>query len=265
MEGLVTSRLLRTAILTAMAVSALSGVGQAQSAASGPADLPEWAGYYVRALGADLDGLRPPLTIEALRQLAIDHLKPWAFAKMEATDFVANDAGQICLPTGPFKYWFAVGQFLFLPGPEKIVMPYLNVPPAGVRRVYLNREHPRNLRPTWNGDSVGHWDGETLVVDTTGFNDKSWLVKVEPHTEELRMIERYRRVKGGSILEVDITLMDREALTSAFNFVLYCKKGNLKDRPNGQLVNVCNEDPELWRGFMDAHLQPLLERSREVR
>ena len=59
--------------------------------------------------------------------------------------------------------------------------------------------------------------------------------------------------------------MDREALTSAFNFVLYFKKGDLNDRPNGQLVNVCNEDPELWRGFMDAHLQPLLERSREVK
>ena len=115
------------------------------------------------------------------------------------------------------------------------------------------------------GWSIGRWEGDTLVVDTVGFNDKSWLVKVEPHTEELHMIERYRRVKGGSILEVDITLMDREALTSAFNFVLYFKKGDLKGRRNGELVNVCNEDPELWRGFMDARLQPLLERSREVK
>ena len=260
-----TSRILRTAIVTAMAVGALSGVGQAQSAASGPADLADWAGLYVRARGDDVEGLRPQLSIEALRQLAIDHLKPWAFAKMEATDFVANDAGQICLPTGPFKYWFAVGNFLILPGPDKIVMPYLNIPPAGVRRVYMNRDHPRNLRPTWNGDSVGHWEGDTLVVHTRGFNDKSWLVKVEPHTEELEMVERYRRVKGGSVLEVDVTMMDREALSAAFNFVLYFKKGDIKSRPIGQLVNVCNEDPELWRMFMDAHLQPLLERSREVK
>ena len=262
-----TSRTLRTAVLIAMAMGAMAGAAQGQLADAGPPDLADWAGYYVMARGEEVEGLRPVLTINELRQLAMDHLQPWALLKMESTDFVANDAGQICLPTGPFKYWFAVGRFLFLPGPDKIVMPFLNVPPAGVRRIYMNRGHPRNLRPTWNGDSIGHWEGDTLVVDSVGFNDKSWLVKVEPHTEELHVIERIRRVKGGSLLEFDITFMDREALTSAYNFVLYFRKADLADldRQDGQLVNVCNEDPELWRQIMDMRLQPLLQRSREVR
>lgn len=257
---------LRAAALLVVALGALSEAAQAQLASAGPADLSDWAGYYVMARGEDLEGLRPVLSIDELRQLAIDHLKPWARLKMDSTDFVANDAGQICLPTGPFKFWFAVGRFLFIPGPDKIVMPFLNVPPAGVRRIYMNRDHPRNLRPTWNGDSVGRWEDDTLIVDSIGFNDKSWLVKVEPHTEELRMVERIRRVDGG-LLEFDITFMDREALTSAFNFVLYFKKADLAelDSRDGQLVNVCNEDPELWREIMDMRLQPLLERSRQLR
>jgi hypothetical protein len=103
------------------------------------------------------------------------------------------------------------GQFLWLPGPTKIVVASWEINTAGVRRIFLNRQHPRNLLPTWNGDSIGHWEGETLVVDSIGFNDKSWLfLGREPHTEEAYMIERIRRIRDGAMLAWEVTVEDRQ-------------------------------------------------------
>src|SRR5208282_6078287 len=106
-----------------------------------------------------------------------DHLQPWAKAKMLATDGVADDTGAACQPSGIFRFPPNAGRFLWLPTTDKILIVYgmqaLNT--AGVQRVYLNRQHPKNLPPAWNGDSIGHWEGDRLVVDTIGFNDKSWL------------------------------------------------------------------------------------------
>ena len=185
---------------------------------------------------------------------------------MEATDGVADDTGQVCLPNGPFRYPVNAGQFLWLPGPEKIVVVSWELNTAGVRRIYMNRLHPRNVRLTWNGDSVGHWEGDTLAVDTIGFNDKSWLfLGMEPHTSEAHLIERVRRIRDGAMIEWDVTVEDRQALTSAYNFTRYYKKSDPKMSPNGQVVNVCNEDPETWRAFRNQHLKPLLERSHQVK
>jgi len=61
------------------------------------------------------------------------------------------------------------------------------------RQVFLDgRGHPKDWNPTWLGHSIGHWDGDTLVVDTTGFNDKAWFDGGGiPHTEKLHITERY--------------------------------------------------------------------------
>jgi len=78
------------------------------------------------------------------------------------------------------------------------------------RQIFLDgRAHTAQADPTWMGHSVGKWDGDTLVVDTIGFNDKSWLIFATglPHTEMLHMIERYRRPDLGH-LQVDLRLED---------------------------------------------------------
>ena len=83
------------------------------------------------------------------------------------------------------------------------------------RQIFLDgRAHPQQADPTWMGHSVGKWDGDTLVVDTTGFNDKSWLIFATglPHTEMLHMIERYRRPDLGH-LQVDLRLEDPGTFT----------------------------------------------------
>jgi hypothetical protein len=86
---------------------------------------------------------------------------------------------------------------------------------GGHRQIYLDgRSLPSDLQPLWLGYSVGHWDGETLVVDSGGFNDKSRLDAFgHPHSEALHVVERFRRRDFGHI-DVDLTVEDpRQYLT----------------------------------------------------
>jgi hypothetical protein len=88
-----------------------------------------------------------------------------------------------------------------------------NVP--GVTQVFLDgRGHPKVPFPSWMGHSVGHWDGDTLVVDTVGFNDLSWI-RLYPHTEMLRVIQRYRRPDLAHI-EKEVTIEDPGAFAKTW-------------------------------------------------
>jgi hypothetical protein len=82
------------------------------------------------------------------------------------------------------------------------------------RQVFLDgRGHPKDLNPAWMGHSIGHWDGDTLVVDTTGFNDKAWFDGGGiPHTEKMHITERYHRVDLGH-LEIEFTIEDPDTFT----------------------------------------------------
>jgi len=75
-------------------------------------------------------------------------------------------------------------------------------------QVFLDgRSHPSDLEPTWMGHSVGKWDGDTLVIDTVGFNDKSWIFVVTPHTGMLHVVTRLRRLDLGH-LQIEATYDD---------------------------------------------------------
>ncbi len=225
---------------------------------------PDWTGYYTELRGKNLGDLKQ--VNPNLSDVITAHLQPWARAKMEATDGVADDTGAICQPDGIFRYPVNAavpGSFLWLPGADKIVIVNLQINTAGVRRVYLNRKHPKSLRPSWNGDSIGHWEGDTLVVDSIGFNDKSWLhPNMQPHTEETHMIERFHQVpsSGGSTLEMAVTVEDRQALTSAYTFTRYYRKSG-----DSMPENICNDDIEIWKDFRNRALKRQAERAKEVR
>jgi hypothetical protein len=234
-------------------------LAKAQKEGVVPGDLQEWAGFYRMATSAkDLDGLEP--LNPWLPPLIHSHLQSWAQAKMAATDGMADDTGQVCQPTGWFRATGYNGGFLLLPGTEKIVIAYRDIEMHGVQRVYMNRTHPEHVLPTWNGDSIGYWDGDTLVVDTLGFNDKSWLQStMEPHTEELRVIQRIRRVRNGAYLEIHYTIEDRKALTSAYAYSRYFMKAG-----DSISENVCNDDLQIWRDFRNEALKRQLEQARVV-
>jgi hypothetical protein len=224
---------------------------------------PAWTGYYRIVRGAELGDLKP--ISPDLDDVVIAHLQPWAREKMETTNGVADDTGAVCQPFGLFLYppFAQNSSFIWLPTPEKIVIVYgpLQINTTGVQRIYLDRaRHPANLLPAWNGDSIGHWEGDTLVVDTIGFNSKSWLQPaMEPHSEETHMIQRFRRLPNGFI-EIQTTIEDRAALTSAYVWSRYFKKIGT-DAPE----NICADYLQIWKDWRNKALQTELERSRVVR
>ncbi len=89
--------------------------------------------------------------------------------------------------------------------PSVLIMLFEDLP--GFRQIYLDgRAHPKDWNPSWMGHSIGAWEGNTLVVDTVGFNDKSWIGDYS-HTESLHVVERYTRRDLGH-LDVQITMED---------------------------------------------------------
>lgn len=87
-----------------------------------------------------------------------------------------------------------------------------------IRQIYTDgRKHNTDLGPTWMGDSIGSWDEDTLVVDTIGFNDKTWLDRAgHPHSEALHVVERFRRIDHNT-LQDDLTIEDPKAYTKPWS------------------------------------------------
>lgn len=78
-----------------------------------------------------------------------------------------------------------------------------------VRIVYMNRDHPAHVTPTFRGDSVGHWEGDTLVIDTIGFRSNIWLdSKGTPASPDLHVVERFKKTNEGKVLDAIITFED---------------------------------------------------------
>lgn len=140
---------------------------------------------------------------------------PWAAAlrKQRKDDNNKDNPDAHCLPLG-------LMQLHTHPQPRKMIqMPGLIVilyeAQAGVREIFMDgRPLPDNdPQPWWYGYSIGHWDGDTLVVETTGFRDDVWLdVEGSPLTNTGKMTERIRRVNFGH-LEIAVTVEDRKAYT----------------------------------------------------
>ena len=108
-----------------------------------------------------------------------------------------------------------------------------------IRHVYLDRrEHPKELDLTWMGDSIGSWEGNTLVVDTKGLNDKTWIDQVgHPHSDALHVVERIRRIDHDTLQE-DVTIDDPKAYKK-----IWTGRQVFKLRPTWHLLEyVCTTD-----------------------
>ena len=119
-----------------------------------------------------------------------------------------------CLPGGiPFSSLIA--PFKIVQTPRLIVMILEDNNPT--RQIHLDgRKHPDDRTPAWMGYSIGRWEGDTLVVDTVGFNDRSWLDTAgHPHSEGLHVVERFRRRDFGHI-DTAITIDDAAMYTKPF-------------------------------------------------
>jgi hypothetical protein len=137
-----------------------------------------------------------------------NEIQPWASAlsKKRLEDFGKDDPEITgCLPGGP-RHITRGGLSKIVQTPALIVILFEDL---SHRQIFLDgRQLPRDPNPTWMGYSVGRWEGDTLVVESAGFNDKTWLdFAGHPHSEALRMTERFRRRDFGH-MELDVTIND---------------------------------------------------------
>jgi hypothetical protein len=152
-------------------------------------------------------------------------LKPWAAAQMKkANDEVLAGlqpfrARTSCVPGGvPGFLIYGRLEPLYFAQTEKEVL-LLNQADAQVRHVYLNIPHSPDPKLSWYGESVGHYEGgDTLVVDTIGMNDKSFIDDYRtPHTTQLHVVEKFRVMEGGKTLQVNFTVDDPGAFNMAWS------------------------------------------------
>jgi hypothetical protein len=141
------------------------------------------------------------------------HLQPWAqkILDQHEANHYADDFEARCLPGGPPR---AAPYHTSLVSTPTLVLMLFEGNTHMFRQFFLDgSDHPKNLKPTWYGDSRAHWDGDTLVVDTIGFVAKSWIdMPGHPHTDQMHLTERFSRPNLGT-LNIDITIDDPGAYT----------------------------------------------------
>jgi len=151
------------------------------------------------------------------QDLPADGLTPWArgVRQQRVQEFRKDSPLAHCLPVSvPFLNFRGLSRIVQTPA--MIVILYES-PNSPYRTIFMDgRDLPKDPDPTWLGYSVGHWEGETLVVNSVGFNDRGWLdVGGHPQTESLRLTERFRRPDFGH-LQLEVTFDDPKTFTKPF-------------------------------------------------
>jgi len=182
--------------------------GPAPKLADGTPDL---SGVWLGGGGSDADISNPRSLKEGSKVIML----PWAEALVKKR-LSKEDPEANCLPAGiprgsPYPWRMVqtpTHYFLLFEG---------NI--HSYRQIFMNGKHPDDPDPTWFGHSIGRWAGNTLVVDTVGFNDKFWFDYMgHPHTEKLHTIERYTRTDQGH-LAIEVTIDDPGAYAQPFTTV----------------------------------------------
>jgi hypothetical protein len=149
-----------------------------------------------------------------IADLSNPNIKPWAKEVMKQENSKAlsgrmpYSARASCMPSGvPAFMMAAVEPIHFMQTPKQVTMIFSG--DAQIRRIYLDVPHSADLKPSWYGESVGHYEGDTLVVDTIGLNDKTFIDNYRtPHTAKLHVVERYKLIDDGKTLQVTFRVED---------------------------------------------------------
>jgi len=237
------------AVLLAAGAFALPSLAQTGGRSTPPASWPaKWVGLYT---GQDRQGKIAPPGYQVLLppepemlELVVAISQPWARMRHDASNFELEDGGQICRPTGPLRAG-SNGEFELLASPEKITV----IPMGGggihtgsIRRIYMNRPHLKNPPLTYRGDSVGRWEGDTLVIDVAGIREGTWITRDRGrHSDALHIVERWRLVANDEWIEKTITVDDRFAYVRPFTLTRYHQR-----LPLDTVVreNICQDTPE---------------------
>jgi hypothetical protein len=147
----------------------------------------------------------------------------------------------------------------FIQGPKEVVMILTSF--SDVRHIHLTDKHSDNVKISWYGESIGHYEGDTLVVDTIGLDDRTWVDGfATPHTKQLHVIERYHLIEDGKVLEVNIHVEDPGAFTMPWDAIQRFRQYEaavakvpierlvqLASAPEGPLVEMsCADNPNSY-------------------
>ncbi len=154
---------------------------------------------------------------DRIADLSNPNLKPWVKEVMRkdiedvlAGKTVAFSPRSSCMPTGvPSFMAYSGGAFptYFLQTPKEVWIVFLGE--QEVRRVFMDVPHTAHPKPSWYGESVGHYEGDTLVIDTIGQDTRTLVDPFRtPHTEKLHVVERWRMVDNKQAMEVTVTVDD---------------------------------------------------------
>ena len=153
----------------------------------------------------------PTYRVADLDNAAGKNLMPWVREAVQKQNELAlkERNGETrearCWETGVPAFHLNPGAMRIVQTPKEVVLFLV----GRTRHIWLNVPHSRNPKPSWYGESVGHYEGDTLVVDTNGFNDKTFVDSYRtPHTDKLHVVERFRLIDGGNTLEVAFTVDD---------------------------------------------------------
>ena len=185
-------------------------------------------------------------------ELRVDpaNAQPWVndLVRQRQMEYHKSRPSYQCLPSGP-EADRSGGWKRILQTPTTIAI--LN-DDLTYRVIFMDgRELEANPAPSWMGYAVGHWDGDTLVVDSAGYNDKTWLSRYgQGHTEALRVNERFRRVDVGH-LQVQVTFTDPGAYAKPWGYTT-----NLALVPDTEMLeSVCEITSDHWTGSISEASQ----------
>jgi hypothetical protein len=161
---------------------------------------------------------------------------PWAKAKFaENAAQKQSVTDRRCLPPGVPRIMFMARPFEIVQESNRVLFLYEGGAHVW-RQIWMDgRAHPQDPNPDWLGDSIGRWEGNTLVVDSVGFNDQTWLDDAgHPHSEQLHVVERYARTSRKT-MKYEVTIDDPGAYAHSWT-----ASSTLTFQPRGRLEeDIC--------------------------
>jgi hypothetical protein len=189
----------------------------------------------------------PPMTPWAKERF--DKTKP-SFGPRGVLVGQTNDPAFQCFPPGVPRIYLHPFPMEIVQTPKETIMlfEYDHI----VRHIYTDgRQHPADVTPTYMGDSIGHWEGDTFVIDSVGFNDKTWLDRVgHPHSEKLHVTERIKRTDA-THMEIAFTIEDPVAYTHPFGSSLFFRL-----HPTWNIMEQVCEDNAAFLPFEETGKMP---------